>query len=188
MTQYASPNTDGCDTCTDGDWKNAGGGQGALNSNIRKGTGDATYITSEDTGLTDTCVFGIQGGDDPASDSDHIVRYRARSTDGMWMGVLPLTVALYQDSLDPEDNPIWTNTNNSLATGLTNYSFTLSPDEADAITDYDDLQLWFTRGTVMMGDNIKITEAYFEYPDASAPPAAAAAPKNQPEAFIMFVD
>tara|TARA_R110000824_G_scaffold10866_5_gene47618 strand:- start:11477 stop:12031 length:555 start_codon:yes stop_codon:yes gene_type:complete len=184
MTQYASPNGDN----VDGSWTNRTGGQGALNSNIRKDTGDGTYIVSEDTGSTDTCVFEIQNGDDPASDSDHIVRYRARSTDAMWMGVLPLTVSLYQDSLDPEDNPIWTNTNNSLATSLTDYSFTLSDPEAAKITDYDDLQLWFTRGTVMMGDNIHITEAYFEYPDASAPPAPAAVAKNQPEAFIMFVD
>jgi hypothetical protein len=185
MTQYASPNTDGCDTCTDGSWYNKTGGQGALNSNIRKDTGDSTYIYSEDEGSTDTCVFGIQDGVDPTTDSDHIVRYRARSTNSMFMGVLPLTVSLYQASLF---GPVWTNTNNSLATSLTDYSFTLSDLEAAKITDYDDLQLWFTRGTVMMGDYIYITEAYFEYPDASDPPAAAAAPKNQPEAFIMFVD
>ena len=185
MTQYASPNGDN----VDGSWTNKTGGQGALNSNCRKDSGDSTYIMSEDDGSTDTCVFEIENGDDPASDSDHIVRYRAVSTDLMWSGPLPLTVALYQDSLDPEDNPIWTNTNNSVDTStFTDYSFTLSTDEADAISDYDDLQLYFTRGAVMMGDNIRVSEAYFEYPDASDPPAPAAVAKNQPEAFIMFID
>jgi hypothetical protein len=184
MTQYASPNSDN----VDGLWYKPGGGQGALNAQIRKGTGDSTNITSDDDMSTDTCVFEIQNGDDPASDSDHIVRYRALSTDGMWMGPLSLTVALYQDSLAAELNPIWTNTNNSLATSLDNYSFTLSADEANVITDYDDLQLWFIRGAGMMMDSVEVSEAYFEYPDASAPPAPAAVAKNQPEAFIMFID
>jgi hypothetical protein len=183
MTQYASPNSDN----VDGSWYKPGGGQGALNAQIRKDTGDGTYITSEDDGSTDTCVFEIQNGDDPASDSDHIVRYRARSTNSMFMGVVPLTVALYQTGL-AGDEEIWSNTNNSLATSLTDYSFTLDPNEADAISDYDDLQLWFTRGSVMMGEDVKITEAYFEYPDGATPAAPAAVAKDQPAAFIMFVD
>jgi len=185
MTQYASPNSDD----VDGLWYKEGGGQGALNSKIRKGTGDSTYITSENNGSPSTCSFEIQNGDDPEGASDHIVRYRALATDDMFAGPLALTVALYQDSLPAEDNPVWTNTNPNVNTSsFTDYSFTLSSDEATAITDYDDLQLWFTRGSAMMGtDNLKVSEAYFEYPDAPTPAPTAVA-KNQPEAFLMFID
>jgi hypothetical protein len=180
MTQYASPNSDD----VDGLWYKEGGGQGALNSKIRKGTGDSTYITSENTASPSTCSFEIQNGDDPEGASDHIVRYRARATDDMFMGPLPLTVSLYQDA-----SKIAEVLNSSVSTfTFTDYSFTLSTSEANAITDYDDLQLWFTRGSAMMGtDNLKVSEAYFEYPDAPTPAPTAVA-KNQPEAFLMFID
>tara|TARA_R100000656_G_scaffold107658_2_gene79785 strand:+ start:52 stop:594 length:543 start_codon:yes stop_codon:yes gene_type:complete len=180
MTQYKSPNSDN----TDGSWTNKNGGQGALNSNVRKGTGDGSWIVSVDTGGSDTCVFGIQNGDDPYSSADHIVRYRAKSTDYMMMGTLPLTVALYQDTTKIAEEE-----NSSLATSFTDYSFTLSTSEANAISDYDDLQLRFTRGTYgMMGDDVQVSEAYFEYPDGGTPPAPEAVAVNQPEAFVMFVD
>ena len=64
-----------------------------------------------------------------------------------------------------------------------------SASEANAINDYDDLEIAFTRGAGMMGDDMKVTEAWIEYPDGGTPPAApTAVAKNQPEAFVMFVD
>tara|TARA_Y100000310_G_C20602532_1_gene773813 strand:- start:94 stop:636 length:543 start_codon:yes stop_codon:yes gene_type:complete len=180
MTQYASPNSD----VLDGAWTNAGGGQGALNSNIRKGTGDSNFIISEHTMSDDPdlCKFGLQNPDDPSSDADHIVRYRAIAG-VMFGGPPPLIVALYQGS-----SGVRSVTNNSVNTStLTDYSFTLTTAEAASIGDYDALQLWITRDAGMMGDTMKLTEAYFECPDASAPAAAAPAPVH-PSAFLMFLD
>ena len=184
MTQYKSPNGD----VSDGSWTNAGGGQGALNSNVRRGTGDSSYIISEEMfGAEDTCRFRLQNGDDPYSAADHIVRYRAVAGAGFG-GPVTLTVALYDTSVG--SSPIASETNSSVSTsGLTDYSFTLSASEANAINDYDDLEIAFTRGAGMMGDDMKVTEAWIGYPDGGTPPAApTAVAKNQPEAFVMFVD
>tara|TARA_R110000824_G_scaffold162838_6_gene338600 strand:- start:1881 stop:2423 length:543 start_codon:yes stop_codon:yes gene_type:complete len=180
MTQYASPNSD----VLDGAWTNAGGGQGALNSNVRKGTGDGSYIISEVAmGFDpDLCKFGLQNPDDPNSDADHIVRYRAIAA-GMFGPAPDLIIALYQGS-----SGVRSVTNGSVSTSaLTDYSFTLTTAEAASIGDYDALQLWITRGAGNMGDSMKLSEAYFECPDPSAPAAAAPATVN-PEAFLMFLD
>ena len=184
MTQYAHPNGD----VTDGDWVNAGGGAGALTSNVRRTTDDSTFIISTDTmSQPDTCRFRLQNGDDPYSAADHIVRYRAVAGAGFG-GPVTLTVALYDTSVG--SSPIASETNSSVSTSsLTDYSFTLSASEANAINDYDDLEIAFTRGAGMMGDDMKVTEAWIEYPDGGTPPAApTAVAKNQPEAFVMFVD
>ena len=180
MTQYAHPNGD----VSDGSWVNAGGGQGALNSNIRRGTGDSSYIISTDSfGVADTCRFRLQNGDDPLSDSDHVVHYRAVATAGdpMMGGGSPpsLTILIYDTNVG---SPIVTETNNSVSTSsLTDYSFTLEDAEARAITEYDDLEISFVRGAGMGGETMKITEAWIQYPDEGTPPAATGSP-----AFLLF--
>ena len=177
MTQYASPNGD----VTDGDWVNAGGGQGALNSNCRKDTGDSSFIISEEVfGSPDTCRFRLQNGDDPLSDSDHVVHYRAVAGAGFG-GPVSLTIQIYDTNVV---SPIVTEANTSVsATGLTDYSFTLEDSEANAITDYDDLEIVFTRGAGTMGDSMTVSEAWIQYPDEGTPPAATTSP-----AFLLFVD
>lgn len=177
MTQYASPNGD----VTDGSWTNAGGGQGALNSNCRRGTGDSSFIVSEEMfGGTDTCRFRLQNGDDPLSDSDHVVHYRAVAGAGFG-GPVSLTIKIYDTNVT---DPIVTETNGSVSTSsLTNYNFTLDADEADAITDYDDLEIVFVRGAGMMGDSMRVSEAWIQYPDEGTPPAATGNP-----AFLLFLE
>ena len=184
MTQYKSPNGD----VSDGSWTNAGGGQGALNSNCRRGTGASSYIISEESfGGTDTCRFRLQNGDDPYSSADHVVHYRAVAGVGFGSPV-SLTIQIYDTSADTP--LIVTETNSSVSTSsLTNYSFTLDADEANAITDYDDLEIVFIRGAGMMGDSMKVSEAWIQYPDGGTPPAAdAAVATDQPQAFLMFLD
>ena len=182
MTQYASPNGD----VTDGGWVNAGGGAGALNSNCRKDTGDSSFIISEEVfGSPDTCRFRLENGDDPLSDSDHVVHYRAIATGGDPMmgggGPVSLTIQIYDTNVV---SPIVTETNNSVSTSsLTDYSFTLEDAEAEAIEDYDDLEISFVRGAGMGVETMKITEAWIQYPDEGTPPAATTSP-----AFLLFVD
>ena len=181
MTQYKSPNGD----VSDGAWTNAGGGQGALNSNCRRGTGDSSYIISEESfGGTDTCRFRLQNGDDPLSDSDHEVHYRAVATAGdpMMGGGSPpsLTIQIYDTNVG---SPIVTETNNGVSTSsLTDYDFTLTASEANAITDYDDLEIVFTRGAGMGGKTMKITKAWIQYPDEGTASATTS------PAFLLFLE
>ena len=99
-----------------------------------------------------------------------------------------LTIEFYDTSADTP--LIVTETNSSVSTSsLTNYSFTLDAAEANAITDYDDLEIVFIRGAGMMGDSMKVSEAWIQYPDGGTPPAAdAAVATDQPQAFLMFLD
>ena len=185
MTQYASPNSD----ITDGGWTNKTGGQGALNSYCRKDSGDSNYIVSvEDLGSTDTCRFKLQNGDDPYSSADHVVHYRAYAF-ASFGGPLPLTIQIYDSSTTP-DTLIVTEINSSVSVGsFDDYSFTLTAGEANAIEDYDELEIAFTRGAGMSFDDLRVSESWIQYPDGGTPPAAdTAVAKNQPEAFIMFID
>ena len=181
MTQYAHPNGD----VTDGGWVNAGGGQGALNSNVRRTTDDSTFIISTDTSSTpDTCRFRLQNGDDPLSSADHEVHYRAVATAGdpMMGGGSPpsLTIQIYDTNVG---SPIVTETNNGVSTSsLTDYDFTLTASEANAITDYDDLEIVFTRGAGMGGETMKITKAWIQYPDEGTASATTS------PAFLLFLE
>ena len=75
------------------------------------------------------------------------------------------------------------------ATSFTQYGFELSTSEANAISDYDDLRIWFkTHNGDMMGDGGYVSVAWFECPDAGGGGGTVPEDPSNPDAFLMFLD
>ena len=173
MTQYARPDAD----VADGQFVNESGNNTNLYAGIDESSaGDSDFVTSTDESAfaTDTMTVGLSNVTDPSSAANHIVRYRAKGYDGgMGGSVEDITVALLETSTSRASATI------TPATSFTDYSFTLSTGEANSITNYNNLRLKFTR----LGDNggseqMWISQAYFECPDASASTPIAAIAMN----------
>lgn len=89
---------------------------------------DVDFIT---TSSSSTCEVKYNAGTDPVSSTGHIIRYRAKGTNGT------LTVSLYQGTtLIATQTP-------TLTTSYQTFTMTLSSGEANSITDYTDLRLRF---------------------------------------------
>lgn len=114
-----------------GTWTSSLGG--ALNAAIDEVTSDdADYISTETLG--DQCVIALQSAGDPASSSNHLVRYRLRGdgTSGIQVSLMQGATVIASWTHDPAPGA-WTT-----------YLQTLSGGEADSITDYTALRLRFT--------------------------------------------
>ena len=181
MTQYARP--DG-DLSLGGLWEDAGAGRSNIYQSIDESSAnDSDYIANSADGMTtpDWAKFSLGDINDPESGSNHKIIYRAVGT---WMMTEPsLIVSLYQSTTQ-----IATATNSSLNNqasfgSFATYTITLTSSEANNISDYDALAIWFKRSpTGDMADDVKISQAYFECPDAAAA-AAATSP-----AFLLFME
>jgi len=145
--QYARPDSD----ISTGSWTTA-----PLWQKIDEVTpNDADYIQTAAT-ASSTAKVGLSNVTDPQSSSGHIVRFRARQYN---FGYNNMTVALYQG-----DTLIRSYTTPALTTSWTAYSFTLTAAEADSITDYTDLRLWFTAATISSVIPIQVSWAELEVP------------------------
>jgi len=134
MTQYARPDAD----VADGLFVNSSGNNTNLYAGIDESSAsDSDFVTSTDWSFdADDMTVGLGNVTDPSSAADHIVRYRAKGADGsMWGGVPDLTVALLETSTTRASQQI------TPATSFTDYSFTLSSSEANAI------RWWWERRT-----------------------------------------
>lgn len=162
MTQYARPDSD----VSDGSFLNASGNNTNLYQSIDESSAsDSDYVISTDSGYSaDNMTVGLSNVTDPENAANHVVRYRAKGDAGMGMGgsVPSLTVALLEGTTQRASS-----TNGSVATSFTDYNFSLSTSEANAISDYTDLRLKFTRAAAGSGPSITISQAYFECDDAS---------------------
>ena len=160
MTQYARPDSD----VSDGSFLNASGNNTNLYQSIDESSAsDSDYVISTDSSYAaDNMTVGLSNVTDPENAANHVVRYRATGSGGMGGSVPSLTVALLEGSTQRASS-----TNSSVATSFTDYNFSLSTSEANAISDYTDLRLKFTRAAAGSGPSITISQAYFECDDAS---------------------
>lgn len=147
MAQYAIPDAD----IVDGAWLD----EAASATNLFNGlfpdtpgsisSGDDTdFIISEANPSASACAFGLSTIEDPVSSSGHIMRWR-RAKDASGGGTIGLIVGLYMSYVNEGDKGTEINsfTDSNLSDTIATTTDTLSGGEADAITDYADLQIRF---------------------------------------------
>lgn len=147
MAQFAVPDAD----ITDGNWLD----EGASATNIFDGVApntpgsigagdDSDYAESDSAPSSSPVAFGLSTIEDPASSSGHIMRWR-RGKNSAGGAQIDLTVELRQGYVS-EGTPgtlINSFSDTDVPDSFTTTSDTLSGAEADAITDYSDLQVRF---------------------------------------------
>lgn len=140
MAQFARPDSD----IVIGSWTEDDGTTDALFGEIDEATrDDADFDMSEDLSAAgDTTVFacGLSNVTDPETGSSHTIRVALRKQGTAQMDA---TVELRQGYTGEgaQGTLIATLTQSALTTSFAEYTYTLSTAEADAITDYTDLQL-----------------------------------------------
>ncbi len=132
MAQFARPESD---IDTTGWTTQAGGGTNLYDVLDETSANDADYARAGNPHGNTLKVY-LSPVTDPQSSTGHIVRYRIGK---LGTGVISFTVSLRQGSTAIASWP-----HIGVATGPTTYTQTLSADEANAITNYADLYLWFT--------------------------------------------
>lgn len=155
MTQYARPDSD-VDT---GSWVASTGSDffALLDESLYS---DSDYISSADWETsTDSITVGLDNVTDPANAINHVISYRSKGTDGgAWGNIPSITVVLLETA-----TPIATSVNSSLTGSYTDYTFTLSESEANAIGNYSNLRLKFTRGVESgSGEDVFVSQAFFK--------------------------
>lgn len=142
MPQFARPDSD----VVIGSWTEDDGTTDALFGEIDETTqSDTDFVKSEDlTSAGDTSAFAVSLSDvtDPTSSTGHTIRAALRK---QGTAQIDGTVELRQGyvSEGTQGTLIATLSQSDLTTSFTEYTHTLSAGEADAITDYTDLQLRF---------------------------------------------
>ncbi len=146
MTQYGRPISD----IATGSWATA-----SLYARIDEASpNDADYITSGFA--SSTCKLGITSLSDPASASDHKISYRhVKGTIGSSITTMYLYcgATLIASQAEADSGSFVTHT------------YTLSAAEANAITDYTALQIWFTGAAT---NRTIISWCEFQCPDLAA--------------------
>lgn len=152
MAQYATPDAD----ITDGAWVDQGASNVDLFSDISPGTpgsigsgDDTTYATSESAPSSSAAAFGLTTIEDPAVSTGHIMRWR-RQKSASGGSQIDLTVELRQGYVS-EGTPgtlINSFSDTDLPAAFATTTDTLTGGEADAITDYSDLQVRFVANQV----------------------------------------
>jgi len=165
MTQYARPDADR----TDGAWLNSAGNNTNLYSYVDEtSVNDSDYIESIDSSASaDTVILDLSSVTDPENAANHTVFYRAKMAEGMMGGGPDLTIALFQGGAG---SPIATKTDSGLTTSFSDDNLNLSTSEANAITDYGDLRIKFTRaaGGGAGGETATVSWCFFSCDDAAA--------------------
>lgn len=138
MVQFARPDNDDAI----GSWTDEAAGTTDIYTGIDEVTAEDTeLIESEADPSLSACVIGLSTVTDPEGNVNHIVRYRyqKRMTGGGSPGVIDVTVELREGATVRASQ-----THIGIAEAVTAGTFTLSGAEADAITDYSDLNVRFT--------------------------------------------
>jgi hypothetical protein len=154
VTQYARPNSD---IQTTG-WTHTGS---AFYTEIdEEPYNDNDYIRSSN-GATNEIQMGLSPVTDPQTNVNHTIRFRAYSTGSgqpeqltAYLRQGTTLIATYNPGNLPRGTP-------------TEEAYTLTAAEADAITDYGALRICFQPTQVGAGENVTVTWARFEVPDAS---------------------
>ena len=151
MTQTALPSSD----ITTDSWTTA-----PLFSKVNDSS-DLTYITGP-AGATTQCEVALAAVTDPVGNTLHTINVRALAV-GSQAGE-KLTWYLYEGSTLQATSAATTVDRSS----ITNYSYTLSAAEADALTAYTDLRIRLAQTTIGTGETINVYECFFTCPDAAA--------------------
>tara|TARA_R110002051_G_C8662043_1_gene489167 strand:+ start:160 stop:720 length:561 start_codon:yes stop_codon:yes gene_type:complete len=167
MVQYARPDdTLSTDTGSSGtNWTDQASGAN-LHLAIDEASADdaTTHIKVSDDGTEVGCLVRLGDVSAPGSSGTYI-KYKALTEDEEESGQPGLKLELLEDGavLDPAV----TVTNNSVSTSSwTDYTYTIS--DVSGISDWNDLSLRISMlPSAGMGDDMKVTQAYLEVPDAS---------------------
>jgi len=146
MAQFARPDAD----IVDGNWVKSTGGNVNLFQMIDETPfDDADYIESGLAPATDAVAVNLSDVTDPVSSINHIVRYRY-GKDSAAGAQIDIVVQLRQGyvSEGAQGTLIHAETHTNVSSGFTAGTFTLSGGEADAITNYADLQIRITANQV----------------------------------------
>lgn len=146
MAQFARPNSD----IVDGNWIKSTGGNTDLFSMIDETPfDDVDYIESGIAPSTDAVAIHLSDVADPVSSINHIVRYRY-GKDSAAGAQIDIVVQLRQGYTGEgtQGTLIHAETHTNVGSGFTAGTFTLSGAEADAITNYNDLQIRITANQV----------------------------------------
>ena len=158
MAQFGRPNSD----ITTTNWSTSSG-SGTLASHIDETTfSDTDYIltTTDDA----SCEVALSSVTDPAVSTGHIVRWRWRVANagggGERGGAFLVQGATTKATLATSYN--------LNRTAYDAMSYTLTGTEADSITDYSDLRLRFTAEILGASEELRVSWAEMEVPDAGA--------------------
>ena len=155
MPQYARPDSD----VSSGSWSPSTGS--TLYECIDEETpSDADYIESDTD--EDECEVGLSTVTDPESSSNHTVRWRWQST-GSSPPTETCSVYLYEGATLRATCALERDVDRG---GFAAESYTLSSGEADAITDYTALRLWFEADTLGSAEEMQVSWAEMEIPNA----------------------
>ncbi len=138
-----------------GSWTITGAATGHAATNSTNTNHDADYVNTSTNG--DVLIIGLTGLLEPLSSSGHVLRLSARAYPGVFR---TLNFELRQGSTLIA----------STSRTITHYayaieSFFLSTAEADAITDYTDLEVRMSASGLGGGEYIRVTWIAFETPD-----------------------
>lgn len=141
MAQFARPDAD----ITDGAWLNEAGSAVNMFQSIDEDLAapvDTDYVESESAPASSAVAFGLSNVTDPASSVGHIMRWR-RSKEAAGGAQIDMTVQLRQGYVSEASlgTLIKSVADANVPDSATTTTATLSGAEADAITDYTDLQL-----------------------------------------------
>lgn len=179
MTQYARPDS----TEAAGEWYDTEmSAQDNLHLQIdESSTDDNDFVQAMDSdGSNITCKLGLSNVSDPSNAANHKVVVRAQGADGGG-GIPELKFALY---LSNGSTKIAEHTFTPADSSWGNTTLTFSTSEANAITSYDNLQIWLILIPLSGGSEssqIMVSQTWFECDDA------AAAVTTNP-AFLLFID
>ncbi|MBA7590686.1 hypothetical protein ES708_32814 [subsurface metagenome] len=157
MAQFARPNQD----IATGSWTKSGGTYWWENIDEVTQNGDADYCACPNGGgILEVKLSSVS---DPGVGTGHVLRLYAKSPGG---GGAPekLDINLYQGGT------LIANAFGNLAinrTAYTLYEYTLTEAQANAITNYSDLRIKFIEDTVGAGEEIRVTQAELEVPEAN---------------------
>ena len=178
MAQFSRPDNDD----TIGSWIDEASGTTDIYTGIDEdlaSQSDTDLVRSENDPSTSEYIAGLGLVTDPEGNVDHVVRYRYQKgeTGGGQPGVINLIVQLREGTTVRASN-----THNGIATGFVDGTFTLSSGEADAITDYSNLNIRFQadKSSGARTSWAEISRAEFEVPAAGIAPLDA-----EPGAFAI---
>lgn len=161
MTQYARPASD----ITVGNWTDEGtvDNDGNLWTSMDEVTSDDddSYIMATNQSA-DICEVKLGAGTDPVSSVGHVLHVLFRSIGGG--GPEKVDMLLLDGAVTILELPNQSNRSAS----YTDVNYTLTGAEADAIGDYTDLRIRLNADTVGSGEEIRVTQAYMQFPDAPA--------------------
>jgi hypothetical protein len=154
MTQYLRPDSD----ISLSNWT------GSYASIDETSYSDGDYITGSGSG-NGTAEFGLSNINEPSANTGHTIRFRAWQQNNS--NQRTLSVYLYQGATlisSYSGNPITLS-----KVGAQAYNWTISTGEADNITDYDDLRLYFTSGGAVGAPAKNRSSVYVSWAEVEAP-------------------